>query len=212
MEYVNRTESSRYGLCGGDARVFVWSEERGSILIVDDDIEMLGVLHAFLEEKGFTVSGSLSANKAMELLRYESFDLLIADLYMPEMDGIDLLQAAFRIDPDLVGIIMTGYGSVETAVEAMKAGAFDYLLKPFQFSVLMPVCLRALWVRRLSRSERQYRALVDDLKLAAKKGEHTRKIPDINCETADLKDEIERLNAELMTYKSRENHWMFYDA
>ena len=68
---------------------------------------------------------------------------------MPEMDGIALLQAALEIDPNLVGIIMTGEGTIATAVEAMKSGALDYILKPFKLSAILPVLARALAVRRL---------------------------------------------------------------
>ena len=68
---------------------------------------------------------------------------------MPEMDGIDLLRAALEIDPNLVGIVMTGHGTIDTAVEAMKAGALDYILKPFKLSAMLPVLARALAVRRL---------------------------------------------------------------
>lgn len=191
----------------------VQDEQRGNILIVDDDVEMLGILHAFLEENGFAVSGALSAKQALEFLHSESFDLLIADLNIPGMDGITLLHEAFQIDPDLVGIIMTGYGSIETAVEAMKAGAFDYLLKPFKFHMLMPICARAMRVRKLSLSERKYRALVEELTRMVHTESPVRNLPEIEeLETVELKEEIERLNAELTNYKTMENHWMFYDA
>lgn len=81
--------------------------------------------------------------------------LTCTDLNMPEMDGIDLLRAALAIDPDLVGIMMTGQGTVETAVETMKVGALDYILKPFQLPVLLPVLARAMEVRRLRQRARQ---------------------------------------------------------
>ena len=77
------------------------------------------------------------------------FDLLLTDLMMPEMDGIALLQAARQKDPDLVGVIMTGEGTIRTAVEAMKSGALDYILKPFRLKAILPVLERALGVRRL---------------------------------------------------------------
>jgi two-component system, sensor histidine kinase and response regulator len=70
-------------------------------------------------------------------------------LVMPEMDGIALLRAAQEMDANIVGIVMTGHGSIDTAVEAMKGGALDYILKPFKLSVIVPVLARALTVRRL---------------------------------------------------------------
>ena len=82
-------------------------------------------------------------------MRRAPFDLLLADLMMPGMDGITLLRAALQIDPQLVGIIMTGEGTISTAVEAMQSGALDYILKPFKLSAILPVLGRALAMRRL---------------------------------------------------------------
>ena len=185
----------------------------GSVLIVDDEIDMVGVLHNFLEENGFTVVATMSARKALELLRAHNFDLLIADLVMPEMDGIELLNAAWEIDPDLIGIIMTGHGSIESAVDAMKAGAFDYLLKPFEFKMLLPICARAMKVRQLNRSEQRYRILVDELTLMVKKLQNSSKQPlSGELEIVELKEEIENLKDELRNYQTMEKQWMFYES
>ncbi len=83
------------------------------------------------------------------MLRETSFDLLLTDLMMPGMDGIELLTEALRIDPLLAVVIMTGAGSVDTAVEAMRAGAVDYVLKPFKLSLVLPVLARGLGLRQL---------------------------------------------------------------
>ena len=185
----------------------------GSVLIVDDEIDMVGVLHNFLEENGFVVVATLSARKALELMRAHNFDLLIADLVMPEMDGIELLNAAWEIDPDLIGIIMTGHGSTESAVDAMKAGAFDYLLKPFEFKMLLPICARAMKVRQLNRSEQRYRILVDELTLMVKKLQNSSKQPLTGeLEIVELKEEIESLKEELRNYQTMEKQWMFYES
>ncbi len=82
------------------------------------------------------------------------YDLVLTDLSMPEMDGIALLRAALEKDHNLVGIMMTGEGTITAAVEAMKTGAFDYILKPFKLSVMLPVLARALAVRRLRLEEK----------------------------------------------------------
>jgi YesN/AraC family two-component response regulator len=81
---------------------------------------------------------------------------------MPEMDGIELMQAATKMDPHLVCIIITGKGTIQTAVEAMKTGAFDYLLKPIEWKMLRPILSRAIEVRRLRKAEERYRSVVED--------------------------------------------------
>lgn len=202
--YMENSRSKPTGTAGA---------RNGSVLIVDDEIDMVGVLHNFLEENGFVVVATLSARKALELMRAHNFDLLIADLVMPEMDGIELLNAAWEIDPDLIGIIMTGHGSIESAVDAMKAGAFDYLLKPFEFKMLLPICARAMKVRQLNRSEQRYRILVDELTLMVKKLQNSSKQPLTGeLEIVELKEEIESLKEELRNYQTMEKQWMFYES
>jgi len=85
-----------------------------------------------LGEYGFAVAGVSSPVDALAALRAGDFEVLLSDLMMPGTDGIALLKQALEIDPHLVGIIMTGQGTIQTAVEAMKSGAFDYVLKPFR--------------------------------------------------------------------------------
>ena len=102
-----------------------------------------------LEMEDYSVAGFTSAREALKKLEHESFDLILTDLMMPEMDGISLLGAAFETDPNLVGIVMTGHGAVDTAVQALKGGALDYILKPFRLSAILPVLTRALEVRRI---------------------------------------------------------------
>ena len=87
-------------------------------------------------------------------------------MMMPEMDGITLLRNAFEIDPNLVGIMMTGHGTIGTAVEALKAGALDYILKPFKLSAVLPVLSRALSVRQLRMENIQLRGAVSIYELS----------------------------------------------
>jgi signal transduction histidine kinase len=119
------------------------------ILIVDDEAAQMKALCDTLTDRGYATVGFTTGTAALAALREAGFDLLLADLMMPEMDGITLLRAALATDPNLVGIIMTGEGTIATAVEAMKTGALDYILKPFKLSVILPVLARALAVRRL---------------------------------------------------------------
>ncbi|MCE0484786.1 MAG: response regulator [Methylacidiphilales bacterium] len=131
------------------------------ILIVDDEAAQMKALCVTLRDSGYETTGFESARAALDQIEAGRFDLLLSDLMMPEMDGITLLQSALRKDPGLVGIIMTGEGTITTAVSAMKSGALDYILKPFKLSVILPVLERALAVRRLrlenARLERQVR-------------------------------------------------------
>ena len=84
------------------------------------------------------------ARKGSKALAKQDFDLLLTDLMMPGMDGIELLRKALESDPNLVGIVMTGQGTIPTAVEAMKLGAFDYVLKPFNLQTMLPILARAV--------------------------------------------------------------------
>lgn len=119
------------------------------ILIVDDEVTQMQALCDTLSEHGFETVGFAAAEAALEALATIKFDILLSDLMMPGMDGIALLKAAQTIDPDLVGVIMTGEGTIASAVDAMKVGALDYILKPFKLSVVLPVLSRALTVRQL---------------------------------------------------------------
>src|SRR6266571_168824 len=132
----------------------------GRVLIVDDEDELMTALCEALTDQGYEALGRTSAQEALGLLQKEDVDLLVCDLMMPEMDGIALLRAALDIDPHLVGMIMTGQGTIQTAVDAMKVGAFDYVLKPFRLQLLLPVLARALQVRRLRMENVQLRETV----------------------------------------------------
>jgi len=143
------------------------------VLIVDDETSQRHALCNTLRDYGYDTVGMGSAREALSLLDKERFDLLLSDLMMPEMSGIELLQSCLEKDPDLVGIIMTGQGTIDSAVEAMKCGALDYILKPFKLSVILPVLSRALAVRRL-RTENAI--------LAVKVEERTRALEEANAE------------------------------
>ena len=121
----------------------------GRVLIVDDEIAQMRALCETLSDKGFFTVGFASGAAALMALRSQPFELLLTDLSMPDMDGLSLLRQAREIDPTLVGVLMTGHGTIDTAVEAMKSGALDYVLKPFKLRLLLPVLERALDIRRL---------------------------------------------------------------
>src|SRR6266508_5759408 len=136
---------------------------RGKLLVVDDEVELMRALCESLAEEGFEVHGLSDPARAPAALREGEFDVLLSDLMMPGTDGIQLLREGLQIDPNLVGIIMTGQGTIQTAVEAMKAGAFDYILKPFRLQQVMPVLDRALEVRRLRTEVVRLRRVLEAL-------------------------------------------------
>lgn len=119
------------------------------LLIVDDEIAHMVALSDTLADQGYDVLGCRDGESALDALRRGPFDLVLTDLMMPGISGIELLRRAFEIDPMVIGIIMTGEGTIGTAVEALQSGASDYILKPFKLSVVLPVLNRGLAMRRL---------------------------------------------------------------
>ena len=119
-----------------------------------------------LETQGYSVTGFISSQQALAQLKEQQFDLLLTDLMMPEMDGIALLTAAHEIDRDLAAVVMTGHGTVDTAVQALRGGAADYVLKPFRLNNLLPVLNRALETRRLRTENIQLREAVSIYELS----------------------------------------------
>ncbi len=125
------------------------------LLIVDDETAQMKALCNTLQDHNYVTAGFSTPEAGLAALREQEFDLILSDLMMPGMDGISLLREARKIEPELVGIIMTGEGTIGTAVEAMQAGAFDYILKPFRLSVVLPALSRALDMRRLRQRNAQ---------------------------------------------------------
>lgn len=124
---------------------------QGKLLIVDDETAQMRALCDTLTMEGYTARGFNSAKEALAAVRPGEFDLLLTDLMMPEIDGIALSNAVRERDPTVAVILMTGHGTIDTAVRALQDGALDYILKPFKLNVILPVIARALGVRRLHR-------------------------------------------------------------
>jgi two-component system response regulator AtoC len=106
------------------------------VLIVDDEPKMRRVLEIMLQQMGHRTLSAANAREALELFRAETIDLVISDLRMPDMDGLGLLAALRTQESDVSVIVITAHGTIETAVEAMKQGACDYLIRPFDIDVL----------------------------------------------------------------------------
>ena len=135
--------------------------KKGRVLVVDDENELTAALAEMLSRQGYETEGVTRGQSALALLQEQTYDVLLADLMMPEMDGITLLKSALEIDPNLVGIIMTGQGTVQTAVEAMKSGAFDYILKPFKLNAVLAILGRAMELHRLRTENIQLREMLN---------------------------------------------------
>lgn len=105
--------------------------QKSKILVVDDDINLLDLIHMRLETSGYNVVAANHENIAKEVAIQEVFDVAVVDLQLVKQDGLSLMEELHDIHPDLSVIIMTAHGSRETKVEAMKRGAFNYLVKPF---------------------------------------------------------------------------------
>jgi two-component system, sensor histidine kinase and response regulator len=131
------------------------------LLIVDDETAQLQALCITLGDRGYAITGCGTVGEALAILATRDVDMLLTDLRLPDGDGIELLQAALKINPNLVGVLMTGHGTIGTAVEAMKLGALDYILKPFKLSEVLPVLSRALTVRRLRQEKAELERRVD---------------------------------------------------
>ncbi len=112
------------------------------ILVVDDEPAVRDSLKEWLVDEGFSVDMAESGRQALEMLQDKAYSLMLTDIKMPGMDGVELLQQAKQVQPELTVVMMTAYATVETAVEAMKQGAFDYLMKPFDPARMLPMVVK----------------------------------------------------------------------
>ena len=120
-----------------------------SILVIEDKDSMREMLSKTLEAEGYEVETALDGEKGVEKAKEKKYDLVLSDLKLPQMDGIQVLSSLKEMDTDVAVILMTAYGTIEKAVEAMKEGAFDFLTKPFDTDHLSVLIKRALENRRL---------------------------------------------------------------
>src|SRR5205085_10769127 len=119
-----------------------------SVLIVDDLVSIHEMLEAVIQPTGFSTSFATDGEKALMRYKAEKYDLVLADIDMKPMDGITLLKQLKQYDPNAVVIIMTAYASTESAVQALKFGAFDYLQKPFRVDELIATLRRGIEFRQ----------------------------------------------------------------
>lgn len=134
---------------------------KGTILIVDDEEIVRSSCRRILEPEGYHVTIAKNGAEGLYLLSSRTFDLILTDLKMPGMDGVELLRKTREVCPESEVIIMTGYGTVNTAVKAMKVGAFDYIEKPFDPEELLPLVAKALARKKLAIENLRARETAD---------------------------------------------------
>lgn len=130
---------------------YIYGQESPRILVADDEKVIRDILSDFLSLEGFRVTTVEDGVKALSELESQPYDLVITDLKMPEMGGLELLDEVNRRKLSPIVIIMTGFGTVETAIHAMKQGAYDYIMKPFKVDEILQVVKRALDKQRLEQ-------------------------------------------------------------
>ena len=114
------------------------------ILVIDDELDVCNTLVKILSNEGYQMNASQNAKQGLELLESESPELILLDIMMPEIDGIEALRRIREVDKDIPVIMITGYGDLSTARESMKLGAFDYITKPFDLNFLKAIIRDAL--------------------------------------------------------------------
>jgi DNA-binding NtrC family response regulator len=131
-----------------------------SLLLIDDDPSLRRVIEFSLSEQGHRVRTAATGEEGLALFEKEAFDAVVTDITMPGMSGIEVLRKVHARDPELPVIVITAYGTIESAVDAMRQGAFDYLTKPFDRDELRITLERAVKMRRLEQENRSLRAEV----------------------------------------------------
>ncbi len=144
------------------------TEEKGmpaeKVLLVDDEPEFVQVLSQRMESRGVGVDTAASGREALEKVRGKSYDAIILDLAMPEMDGIETLKRLLEDNPDLQVILLTGYATLQKGVEAIKVGAMDFLEKPAEIQELMEKIRKAKATRMLiveRRAEEKIKSILE---------------------------------------------------
>ena len=140
-------------------------QEAAKILAVEDEVGSRLTLCGILEDAGYEVTGVEKGTEALEVIKDGNFNVIITDIKLPDVGGMSVLELAKEINPDVAVIIMTGYASIETAVNAVNEGAYAYFVKPVNMDEMKTAIVNALRQQRLSRENKR---LVDDLQLSNK--------------------------------------------
>ncbi|MDX9714300.1 MAG: response regulator [Dissulfurispiraceae bacterium] len=133
-----------------------------SVLVVDDDYFVLESVCMIINETGYTVKSAFSGQEALEVLKTFSPDVVLTDIKMPGMNGIELLERIHRLDPDMPVLLMTAFAEMEVAVDAVKKGAFDLILKPCKPEYLLHAVSKAVRHRKLIEMEKNYKTALEE--------------------------------------------------
>lgn len=168
------------------------TEELPKILVVDDERGPRDLLETALSEKGFSVKVAKSGKQALQLIDAQSYDLVLSDLKMPDMSGLDLLRKIRERSPETLVILITGYATLDSAIDAIREGAYDYLTKPFQIDELYIVVQNATERIRLIKENKQ---LLEKLKGATqrlKEGGRVGEAPEEEEKNVELLQALQR--------------------
>ena len=152
---------------------------KDSILIVDDEKSILDVLISGLSDDGFKCFAAFNANEALDIVKREKIDFSLLDIRLPDMSGIDLCSEIKNLDPRIINIIMTGFPSFKSAVDSIRGGAYDYLVKPFRIEQVLSI------INNLDKTK-----IVNSLDL-----DRDNEITMLKNEILSLKDQIKNLNS-----------------
>ncbi|MFQ6109153.1 MAG: response regulator, partial [Candidatus Aminicenantales bacterium] len=148
------------------------------ILIIDDEARICSSLRGILEDEGFVVRTTDSGEDGLHLLRRENFDLILLDIWLPRMSGIDVLKKVKSSEENVPVVMITGHGSVETAVQATKLGAYDFLEKPLSLEKVVLTVKNALHQKRLEEENIQLRERIKTKYLLIGKSPAIQKLKD----------------------------------
>ncbi|MBI5188077.1 MAG: response regulator [Nitrospirae bacterium] len=159
---------------------------KGKILIVEDEKGMRDVLQILLEGEDYTVMATSGGEDGLSCINNDTFDLVITDIKMPRVDGFEILKKVKEVSPDTLVIMITAFGTTESAIEAMKLGAYDYIHKPFEIDEIRLIVKKAIEKKKL-------REELTMLKKQIKTSEETMSIPELQDEGIDLNRIIETI-------------------
>lgn len=138
------------------------NKAKGNILIVDDDPLILESLSLLLMEYGYSVSTCGNGREALDKVKKDSFNVILADIKMPGISGIELLEKIHELNPDVPVILMTAYAELDVAIDAIKKGAYDFIIKPYRSEQLMHSVKKAVRYARLLQIEKDYKHILEE--------------------------------------------------